>query len=277
LGQSDATVDQNGEADVHALNEHGGPTIDLTGRVAIVTGAAQGQGAAEARHFRNLGAQVIMADISDEKGESLASEIGATYRHTDVASAPAWEALMAAVLAAHGRLDILVNNAAVHWMRLIEDESIEEFDRLIGVNLRGTFLGIKSSIAPMRASGGGSIVNIASIAGVRGFQQHGSYGASKWAIRGLTKTAAAELGPSGIRVNAVVPGTINTPMAWGGGEMPEGVSFDHLPLGRVGEAGDIAAMVAFLASDAAGYITGAEVVIDGGATLGIVRRGGDRI
>jgi 3alpha(or 20beta)-hydroxysteroid dehydrogenase len=268
-----------GEADVHTLNEKGGPgpTIDLTGRVAIVTGAAQGQGAAEARHFRHLGATVVMADISDEKGEAVASEIGATYRHTDVSSAPAWEELMAAVMATHGRLDILVNNAAVHWMRLIEDEKIEEFDRLIGVNLRGTFLGIKSSIAPMRASGGGSIVNIASIAGVRGFQQHGSYGASKWAIRGLTKTAAAELGPSGIRVNAVVPGTINTPMAWGGGEMPEGVSFDHLPLGRVGEAGDIAAMVAFLASDAAGYITGAEVVIDGGATLGIVRRDGQRI
>ena len=183
-------------------------------------------------------------------------------------------------MAAHGRLDILVNNAAIHWMRLIEDEKIEDFDRLIGVNLRGTFLGIKSAIAPMRASGGGSIVNIASIAGVRGFQQHGSYGASKWAIRGLTKTAAAELGPSGIRVNAIVPGTIDSPMAWGGGQKPEDLppdSFAHLPLGRVGEVEDIAAMVAFLASDAAAYITGAEVVIDGGATLGIVRRQGQRI
>jgi 3alpha(or 20beta)-hydroxysteroid dehydrogenase len=262
---------------MRAPSEPDGPGIDLTGRVAIVTGAAQGQGAAEARHFRHFGATVVMVDISDEKGEAVAAEIGATYKHTDVSSAPAWEELMATVMAAHGRLDILVNNAAVHWMRLIEDEKIEEFDRLIGVNLRGTFLGIKSAIAPMRASGGGSIVNIASIAGVRGFQQHGSYGASKWAIRGLTKTAAAELGPSGIRVNAVVPGTIDSPMAWGGGEMPAGVSFDHLPLGRVGEVEDIAAMVAFLASDAAAYITGAEVVIDGGATLGIVRRGGDTI
>jgi 3alpha(or 20beta)-hydroxysteroid dehydrogenase len=262
---------------MRALSTQGGPTVDLTGRVAIVTGAAQGQGAAEARHFRDLGATVVMVDISDEPGEAVASEIGATYRHTDVSSAPAWEELIEAVMAAHGRLDILVNNAAIHWMRLIEDEKIEEFDRLIGVNLRGTFLGIKSAIAPMRASGGGSIVNIASIAGVRGFQQHGSYGASKWAIRGLTKTAAAELGPSGIRVNAVVPGTIDSPMAWGGGEMPADVSFDHLPIGRVGDVEDIAAMVAFLASDAASYITGAEVVIDGGATLGIVRRGGDRI
>jgi 3alpha(or 20beta)-hydroxysteroid dehydrogenase len=253
------------------------PTIDLAGRVAIITGAAQGQGAEEARCFRELGATVVMVDISDEQGNTLAAEIGATYRHVDVSSAPAWDTLMAGVMADHGRLDVLVNNAAVHWFRLIEDEPVEEFDRLISVNLRGTFLGVKAAIAPMRASGGGSIVNIASIAGIRGFQQHASYGASKWAIRGLTKTAAAELGPSGIRVNVVLPGTIDSPMAWGGGAMPEGLSYDHLPLGRVGEVEEVAALVAFLASDASGYITGTEVVIDGGATLGIARRGGDRI
>jgi 3alpha(or 20beta)-hydroxysteroid dehydrogenase len=176
---------------------------------------------------------------------------------------------MASVMDAHGRLDVLVNNAAVHRFRSIEEETVENFDRLIGINVRGTFLGIKAAIAPMRASGGGSIVNIGSIAGIRGVPLHASYGASKWAIRGLTKTAATELGPSGIRVNVVLPGIIDSPMAWGGGPMPEGATFGHLPLGRVGEVDDVAHVVAFLASSASAYITGAEITVDGGATLGI--------
>ncbi len=253
------------------------PSIDLEGKVAIVTGASQGQGAAEARCFRELGALVTMADVSDQEGEDLAERIGATYRHVDVSRPSDWDGLVAEVMEHHGRLDVLVNNAAVHWLRLIEEETVEEFDRLLGVNLRGTFLGIKAAIAPMRASGGGAIVNVASIAGMRGLRFHGSYGASKWAIRGLTKTAAAELGPSGIRVNVVLPGTIDSPMAWGGGEMPDDVSFDHLPLGRVGTVQEIATLVAFLASEASSYLTGSEVVVDGGATLGMARRQGGRL
>ena len=176
---------------------------------------------------------------------------------------------MASIMDAHGRLDVLVNNAAVHRFRSIEEETVEDFDRVIRINLRGTFLGIKAAIAPMRASGGGSIVNIGSIAGIRGFPLHASYGASKWAIRGLTKTAATELGPSGIRINVVLPGIIDSPMAWGGGQMPESATFGHLPLGRVGEVDDVAHVVAFLASSASAYITGAEITVDGGATLGI--------
>jgi 3alpha(or 20beta)-hydroxysteroid dehydrogenase len=242
---------------------------DLSGRIVIVTGGSQGQGAAEARLFAEAGAKVIIADIADESGQTVAAEIGASYCHADVSNASDWRDLMMNVMDVYGQLHVLVNNAAVHWTRSIEEETVEDFDRLIGVNLRGTFLGIKAAIAPMRASGGGSIINIASIAGNRGLPLHGSYGASKWAIRGLTRTAAAELGPSGIRVNVVLPGIIDSPMAWGGGQMPQGASFEHLPLGRVGEVDEVARVVAFLASGASAYITGSEITIDGGATLGI--------
>jgi 3alpha(or 20beta)-hydroxysteroid dehydrogenase len=246
------------------------PFEDLSGKVVIVTGGSQGQGAAEARLFAEAGAKVVIADVADESGQAVAEKIGASYHHADVSNARDWHDLMTQVMHAHGQLHALVNNAAVHWTRSIEDESVEEFDRLIGVNLRGTFLGIKAAIAPMRTSGGGSIINIASIAGMRGLSLHGSYGASKWAIRGLTKTAATELGPSGIRVNVVLPGIIDSPMAWGGGRMPESASFEHLPLGRVGEVDDVASVVAFLASSASAYITGSEITVDGGATLGII-------
>jgi len=240
--------------------------------VVVVTGGSQGQGEAEARLFAEAGARVFIADVADESGEGVAAEIGASYCHVDVSNATAWRDLMVKVMDAHGRLDVLVNNAAVHWFRSIEEETVEDFDRLMGVNLRGTFLGIKAALAPMRASNGGSIINIASIAGLRGFPLHASYGASKWAIRGLTKTAAAELGPSGIRVNVVLPGTIDSPMAWGGRPMPAGISFDHLPLGRVGAVDEVAHVVAFLASNASAYITGSEITVDGGATLGITAR-----
>jgi 3alpha(or 20beta)-hydroxysteroid dehydrogenase len=259
----------------HAADESGtsGPRFDdLAGKVVVVTGGAQGQGAAEARFFREAGASVVVADVSDELGHHVASEISATYVHADVSNPLSWRNLMAEVNDLHGRLDVLVNNAAVHWRRAIEEESVEEFDRLIGVNLRGTFLGIQAAIAPMRASGGGSIVNVSSIAGIRGLPLHGSYGASKWAVRGLTMTAAAELGSSGIRVNVVLPGIIDSPMAWGGGPMPEGVSFGHLPSGRVGDVSEVAAVVAFLASSASAYITGSEIVVDGGAILDIQGR-----
>ena len=242
---------------------------DLAGKVIIVTGGSQGQGAAEARVFAGAGAKVVVVDVADEPGARVTDEIGASYFHADVSNPSDWRELMASIMDAYGGLDVLVNNAAVHRVRSIEEERVEDFDRLIAVNLRGTFLGIKAAIAPMRASGGGSIVNIGSIAGIRGFPLHASYGASKWAIRGLTKTAATELGPSGIRINVVLPGIIDSPMAWGGGQMPEGTTFGHLPLGRVGEVDDVAHVVAFLASSASAYITGAEITVDGGATLGI--------
>jgi 3alpha(or 20beta)-hydroxysteroid dehydrogenase len=247
------------------------PGIDLANRVIIITGAAQGQGEVEAAHFADLGAHVYMADIKDEAGEAIAQRIGATYVHTDIASEGDWAHLMGRVMSDHGRLDALVNNASIYWVRTIEEENVEDFNRLLTTNVGGTFLGIKAAVEPMMAAGGGSIVNVASIAGTRGLERHVAYGSSKWAMRGLSKVAATELGPKGIRVNIILPGIIDTPMSWGGGTKPVISTFDHIPLQRVGTADDVAGLVAFLVSDASGYLSGAEITVDGGATVGIPR------
>jgi 3alpha(or 20beta)-hydroxysteroid dehydrogenase len=245
---------------------------ELKGRVAIVTGAARGQGAEEARHLAKMGASIIAVDVRHEAKE-VADEVGGAYWPGDVSDLEMWRALMASVVSDMGRLDILVNNAAVCWNRPIEEESVEEIERALSNNAVGAFLGIQSSIAPMRATGGGSIINVASIAAIRGFKTLSAYSMSKWALRGLTKVAAAELGRDGIRVNTVLPGTVNSPMAWETGLDEEGAkNFSHVALGRVGESSDIASVVGFLASDASVYVTGAEIVVDGGSTLGIPSR-----
>lgn len=247
----------------------GTAALDLSGKVAIVTGGARGQGAAEVELLHERGATVIAADVLDEPGEKLAAELGdgVTYAHLDVSSPPAWEALVSDTVATHGRVDVLVNNAGIWATSFIEDETIEEFDRILGVNLRGPFLGMRAVIKPMRAGGGGAIINVASTAGVRGLIGHGSYGASKWGLRGITQVAAAELGASRIRVNTVIPGIIDTPMV----EITEErrSRMDHLPISRPGEAAEVAELVAFLASDAAAYISGAEIAIDGASIVGI--------
>jgi 3alpha(or 20beta)-hydroxysteroid dehydrogenase len=163
-----------------------------------------------------------------------------------------------------GSLDVLVNNAAVLRINLVENTSAELFRRLVDVNLTGTFLGIRTAIAPMRAAGGGSIVNISSTAGLVGTPGHGAYGASKWGVRGLTKTAALELAHDHIRVNSVHPGPIKTPM------LPPGLPETSVPLARHGTTDDVSALVVFLASDESSFITGAEISIDGGLTAGNV-------
>ncbi len=169
-----------------------------------------------------------------------------------------------------GRLDVLVNNAGILASSPIEEQSIEGFDRLIAVNLRGTFLGIQAAIAPMRKSGGGSIVNIASIAGARGVPGLAAYSASKWGIRGLTQAAAVELGPAGIRVNTILPGIIDTPMI-ASAAGAAALAVDHLPLRRIGQPDDVAGLVAFLASDASSFISGAEISVDGGSLASLHR------
>jgi 3alpha(or 20beta)-hydroxysteroid dehydrogenase len=174
---------------------------------------------------------------------------------------------MAFTLQEFGRLDVLVNNAAVHHLRTIEDETAEGFDRLVAVNLRGTFLGMRSALGPMRAAGGGSIVNISSLAGLHGYYAHGAYGAAKWGVTGITQTAAVEFGPSGIRVNSVHPGPIDTDMLPGRDNLER---LRDAPLGRAGQPAEVAELVLFLASDASAFVTGAAVTIDGGLGVGRV-------
>jgi 3alpha(or 20beta)-hydroxysteroid dehydrogenase len=241
----------------------------LAGKVAVITGAARGQGEAEARLFAAEGARVVITDVLDEQGKAVAADIGeaARFVHHDVASEAGWDEVMAFTLGELGRLDVLVNNAAVHHLRTIEEETVEGFDRLVSINLKGTFLGLRAALGPMRDGGGGSIVNISSLAGLQGFYAHGAYGSAKWGVTGLTKTAAVEFGPAGIRVNSVHPGPIDTAMLPGRDTLDR---FADHPLGRVGQPEEVAELVLFLASDASSYISGSAVTVDGALGVGRV-------
>jgi 3alpha(or 20beta)-hydroxysteroid dehydrogenase len=237
------------------------PGLDsLRGKVVVVTGGARGQGAAEARLFRDLGSHVVAADVLDEPGEALAADLGEAvdFQHLDVTDEAAWRALVDATVGRHGRIDVLVNNAGVFRKATLDEWSADELRRLIDVNLVGTILGIQA-VAPAMPSGG-AIVNIASTAGIRGYAGSLPYSASKWGVRGVSRSAALELAPRGIRVNCVCPGAVDTPMI-----DPTAFDVRRLPIARAGSPTEIAATVAFLASDAGGYCTGAEVVVDGGA------------
>jgi 3alpha(or 20beta)-hydroxysteroid dehydrogenase len=241
----------------------------LTGKTALITGAARGQGAAAARRFVAEGAQVVIADILDDQGKQLADELGAVYQHLDVSDEAQWEQAAARAVAEYGRLNVLVNNAGVLHFSQLEQTSLADYERVIRVNQIGCFLGMRTVVEPMRAAGGGSIVNLSSVEGLAAVPLLIAYTASKFAIRGMTKVAALELGKDGIRVNSVHPGMIDTSMvsdALGGYEMPVDWVAKKVPLGRVGTADDIAQLVLFLASDESSYSTGAEFVADGGAT-----------
>jgi 3alpha(or 20beta)-hydroxysteroid dehydrogenase len=220
--------------------------------VAVITGAGRGQGAAEAALLRSRGWDVVTADIRGDV--DLAADVG---------DAAAWAALVDIALERHGGIDGLVNNAAVHHTRPLLDERADEVERVWRVNTLGPLLGIQAVAPTMREQGSGSIVNVSSYAGSRGLPGHTAYGAAKWALRGISRTAAVELGPLGIRVNTVLPGPIQTAML----PVPEEdrpTRFRHLPLGRAGTASEVAEVVCFLLSDAASYVSGAEVAVDGG-------------
>lgn len=239
----------------------------LQGKIAIITGAAQGMGAEHARVFVAQGARVVLTDLQEEAGKALAAELGANARFVrhDVSRPEDWDAVLAATRAAFGPANVLLNNAAMYFICPVDEADPERVRKLLDVNIFGSWLGI-SRIAPMmREAGGGSIINLSSLAGMRGIPWHAIYGTSKWAIRGLTKTAAYDLGPSGIRVNAILPGAIEeTGMA--GGPLDE-TQLAAIPLRRTGRKSEVSQLAVFLASDESAYITGGDHVIDGGRAL----------
>lgn len=244
----------------------------LSGRVAIITGGARGQGAATARIFAAEGARVVIADLLVPEGEAVAAAIGASavFRKLDVSDENAWNRLVAEIGTLWGSVDILINNAGILHAGTLLDLEKTDFERVLNVNLIGAWLGIKASAPAMIAAGKGSIVNICSIGALVGMNGTGAYGASKWALRGLTKTAAMELGFKGVRVNAVFPGAVNTEMndanrpATTGNE-PQIIT---RPIQRYADPEEIARASLYLASDESSYLCGAEIVVDGGLTLG---------
>jgi 3alpha(or 20beta)-hydroxysteroid dehydrogenase len=241
----------------------------LSGKVALITGGARGQGAAEGRLFTDAGATVVLADVLDADGAKTAADIGGQYVHLDVSSEEEWETVVDELIATHGRLDVVVNNAGVFRSAQLVNETLADWERMIAINQTGVFLGMRTGAKAMIAAGnGGSIVNISSVAGLEGIFGAMSYSASKWAVRGMTKVAAKELGRYGIRVNSIHPGLIETPMTAAfpaiADEERRKRNERHTPLGRVGTAEDIGRMALFLAGPAASYCTGQEFVVDGG-------------
>jgi 3alpha(or 20beta)-hydroxysteroid dehydrogenase len=248
----------------------------LAGKVAIVTGAARGAGAAIARRFTLEGARVVLGDVRHEQGRALACELGASasYVEHDVAVAAHWEAVVRAALSAHGRIDALVNNAAVLHLGTLEHTSEAVLQRILAVNLVGAYLGTQAVLATMKSQRSGSIVNVSSIDGLLGMNGVTAYAASKWGLRGLTKSAAMELGRDGIRVNCVCPAGGNPEMyaPWGAqlAGLREQTRAYTENRGIPGEAplDAIAQACAFLASDASAHVTGADLPVDGGASAG---------
>lgn len=244
----------------------------LKGKVCIITGAAQGMGEATARLFASQGAKVALGDVNVEKGEAVAKDIGgdAFFQKLDVSDDANWKSFVAAAHEKFGSIDALVNNAGLVHFTPIEMLDPNDFHKILGVNTLGPILGTKNVTPIMKTQGKGSIVNISSVDGLRGANGLTCYTASKWALRGITKCHAYELGTSGIRVNSVHPGGVDTPMGNAAGRPKEEVNqvFKRLPLGRIGDPSEIANASLFLASDEASYVTGAEIAVDGGWTAG---------
>jgi cyclopentanol dehydrogenase len=246
----------------------------LEGKVALISGGARGQGAAEARTFVREGARVVFGDVRDGDGKEVQAEIhagggDAVYVHLDVTNEGDWRSAVQVTTDRYGKLDILVNNAGIVIPRVpIDERTVEDWDRVMAVNARGVFLGTKHAIPAMRRAGGGSIVNISSIAGIgQSLHQEPAYAASKGAVRIFTKVTASQHARDGIRCNSVHPGPVDTEMFHSAFSDPEAMRrrLDRVPMRRMGTVDEIVAAVLYLASDDSSYVSGAELVIDGGA------------
>ena len=247
----------------------------LDGKVALITGGARGMGESHVRRFVAEGARVVFGDVRDDEGKAVADDLGTEacrYTHHDVTSEQDWAAAVALTTDAFGKLDVLVNNAGVLAFSRITDMPVADFRRIMDVNATGCWLGMKSVLGPMKDAGGGSIVNISSIEGFSGAAGLSAYSASKFAIRGMTRSAATELGRLGIRVNSVHPGAILTPMVLEAAstyDVEAGKDFlKSIPMRRFAEPAEVSNLIVFLASDESSYSTGAEFIVDGGILAG---------
>ncbi len=242
-------------------------TVSLNGVVALVTGAARGMGAEHVRALVAAGARVVATDVLDDEGTALADELGSAvmYRRLDVADSQQWAAVVAEAESTLGPIGVLVNNAGIVTFGSVADMPPDTWQRTIDINLTGVWLGMHHVVPSMLRAGGGSIVNISSTAGLQGYANLGAYVASKWGVRGLTKTAALELGAHNIRVNSIHPGPIRTPMIAG---LPDDMAALQ-PIARVGEPSEVTAMLMFIITGAT-YSTGHEFIVDGGAVIGQV-------
>jgi 3alpha(or 20beta)-hydroxysteroid dehydrogenase len=244
----------------------------LDGKVTLISGAARGQGEAEARRFVEEGAKVVCGDVLDDLGAKVAEDLGedAIYCHLDVTRQSDWEHVVQSTIDRFGRLDVLINNAGILRLGSLEDMPLDEYMQIVNINQVGCFLGMKAVIPTMKAAGSGSIINTSSTSGFAGMPLLGAYTATKFAIRGMTKVAAMELGHYGIRVNSVHPGGMDTAMT----DMPEfdlidkDAAYSAQPIPRIGQPIEVAHLMVFLASDESSYCTGSEYLVDGGFLAG---------